>query len=579
VKQSKEIHVAHLVAPQTDSTDMPAPSSSSPCEGVAAERDRFVALAFCWADILIELDSAANVVFVAGAVEAMTGQSVASLIGRPIASLVAPQDGLLIEQLLKIASKRGRVEGIALRLAGRRGPTRHLSVAGYRLENVDGHYFLALRRPSSLRLEWGAKPLVRDADSGLYDAGSLLDVVAAEFAETGQPGRWVTFVAVVGYQELQERLSKTAEQELLLEIGTLLRAASLNRDSAGRIGLGRFGVLHGVGVDIDVLRRRLLELVRSADPEQRGLPIHTATIATDHAALDDQDGANALIYMINRFRYLHGVDYTAKSLTAVVNELASEAVATVGAFRRAIAGAEFDIAFQPIIDVRTGDIHHYEALARFGTGHTPRGPFAHITYAEENGLIAEFDLAMATKVIEWLSRIPLDENTCVAVNVSGVSVGCLSYLAGLDALLDNNRWARGRLMFEITESARMERLGPANAFIQRLRRNGYPVCIDDFGAGAADFQYLSRLEVDIVKLDGAAIRNARRDRKGKAFLKALVGLCRELGVATIAEMVEDEPGLDFIRECGVQYAQGHLFGEPAPDIGNFGARMPRQLFS
>ncbi len=571
--------MAHLATPPTDSTGTPGLLSLPPCDGVAAERDRFVALAFCWADILIELDAEANVVFAAGAVEAVTGRSVASLVGRPVWSLIAQQDGGLIEQLLKTASNRGRVEDVSVRLVGRKGPTRPLSVAGYRLENVDGHYFLAMRRRGSLRLDWENKPLVRDADSGLYDAGSLRDVIAAEFAETDQPRRWVTFVAVDGYQELHERISKAAEQELLFAIGALLRAASLNGDSAGRIGIGWFGVLHNADVEIGILRSRLREFTCRADPEGRGLPIHTATIATDHAALDDQDGANALIYMINRLRYLGRIDFAAKSLTAVVNELASEAVATVGAFRRAIAGAEFDIAFQPIIDVWTGDIHHYEALARFGTGHTPCGPCAHITYAEENGLIAEFDLAMATKVIEWLSRIPLDEKTCIAVNVSGVSVGCLSYLAGLDALLNTNRWARGRLMFEITESARMERLGPANAFIQRLRRNGYPVCIDDFGAGAADFQYLSRLEVDIVKLDGAAIRNARRDHKGKAFLKALVGLCRELKVATIAEMVEDESGLNFVRECGVQYAQGHLFGEPAAEIGAFEALVPRQLFS
>lgn len=571
--------MANRLAPPPESTDTPRLLPLASYDAVAAERDRFVALAFCWADILIELDSSGNIVFAAGAVEGVTGQSVASLVGRPIASVVAPQDALVIEQALKTARQRGRVENVALRLVSRNGSTRPLSVAGYRLEAVDGHYFLALRRPSSLRLDFGTKPLVRDADSGLYDAGSLLDVVAAEFTMANRRDRWVTFVAAEGYQELHERISKTAEQELLFAVGTLLRAASLNGDSAGRIGMGRFGMLHGAGADIEIMRNRFRDLVRLADPEHRGLPIHTATIATDHAVLDDRDGVNALIYMINRFRYLDGADLTAKPLAAVVNELSSEAIATVGAFRRAIAGAEFDIAFQPIIDVQTGNIHHYEALARFRNGHTPQGPCAHITYAEENGLIAEFDLAMVAKVIEWLARASLEDKTCVAVNVSGVSVGCLSYLARLDSLLNTNPWVRGRLMFEITESARMERLGPANTFIQRLRRNGYPVCIDDFGAGAADFQYLSRLEVDIVKLDGAAIRNARRDSKGKAFLTALVGLCRELGVATIAEMVEDEAGLNFVRECGVQYAQGHLFGEPAPEIGGFHAMVPRQLFS
>lgn len=551
----------------------------SPHDGASAERDRFVALAFCWADILLELDSATNVVFAAGALEAMTGQSAGSLIGRPVASLVAPQDSLVVEQLLKIASKHGQVEDIAVRLLDRRGRTHPLSVVGYRLDDGDARYFLAMRRPSSLRLEWRAKALVRDAASGLYDADSLLNVVAGAYAAKGRRDRWITFVLVDGYQELRERIGKAAEQELLFTIGRLLRAASLNGDTAGRIGGDRYGVLHAASVDVGALRRQVFDLVRRADPEHRGLPIHVATIATDHAVLNDQDGVNALTYMINRFRHLDSGDLATRSLSTVIGELASEAVGTVGAFRRAIAASEFDIAFQPIIDIRAGRIHHYEALARFRTGHTSRGPCEHITYGEENGLIAEFDLAMATKVVEWLSRRPPGESACVAVNVSGVSVGSLSYLAGLDALLNRNGWARGQLMFEITESARVERLGQANAFIQRLRRGGYPVCIDDFGAGAADFKYLSRLEVDIVKLDGTAIRNARRSHKGAAFLKALVGLCQELDVATIAEMVEDEAALDFVRRCGVQYAQGHLFGEPAAEIDAFAGLVPHRLFA
>ena len=115
----------------------------------------------------------------------------------------------------------------------------------------------------------------------------------------------------------------------------------------------------------------------------------------------------------------------------------------------------------------------------------------------------------------------------------------------------------------------MTDLAGANQFIQNLRGEGFPVCLDDFGAGAANFQYLSTMEVDVVKLDGSAVRNAQKAPRGKAFLKSLVGLCRDLGVETIAEMVDDEEGLKFIRECGVQYVQGYLFGKPNTNIKSF----------
>ena len=75
------------------------------------------------------------------------------------------------------------------------------------------------------------------------------------------------------------------------------------------------------------------------------------------------------------------------------------------------------------------------------------------------------------------------------------------------------------------------------------------------------------------------VRNARNGPKGKAFLRALVGLCRELGVTTIAEMIENESDIHFVRGCGVNFIQGHLVGKPAPDITGFARTIPKHLFA
>lgn len=483
---------------------------------------------------------------------------------------------MTVNGLLTVACNRGRIENIVVRLLGKHGAIRPMAVAGYRLEELNGHYFLALRRASATQPEASAAPLLRDRGTGLYDADALADLVSGEL-ETGRlTGQQMTFFAADGFDQLRDRMGGAAERELLATVGSLLRANSFNGDAAGRIAPDRFGLLHNPDLDISSLAKQLSSVIRHVDGDNTGVAIHSATVDIDNSSLDEHDVAKALVYTINRFRHLNPADFTLKSLSASISTLAREAVETVASFRRAIAQDEFDIAFQPILEVRTGQIHHYEALARFRNGTGSRTPYEQITFAEETGLIAEFDLAMARKVIRWLGSIPPTNrhDVCVAVNISGASVSSLAYLSELDVLLNDNLWARGRLMFEITESARMEQLGPANTFIQRLRSNGYPVCLDDFGAGAANFEYLSRLEVDIVKLDGTAIRNARQGHKGKAFLKALVGLCHELNVATIAEMVEDEPAFDFVRQCGVEYVQGHLFGEPTGDISRFIHGLP-----
>ncbi len=543
------------------------------------QRDRFVALAFCWAELLLELDADAAVVFAAGAAEPLIGRRPEELVGSPIETLVAAEDRPRLADLLALAARHGRVEDVPVRLAGAMGPTAPLMVAGYRLEDREGHCFLALRRSRLGRREDRAPQLGRDEETGLLDADAFVAVVRRRVRSLrDEAGRQVTLVALAGYEGLRDRLERQGEQELMATIGACLRAHSIDGDAAARVAADRFGLIHDAGMDAARLRDRLAGLAREADPAGEGAAVVSATVEVDGDAAADADIAQGLVFAINRFRRGGGGGIGEDGPAPTLARLAREAAEAANGFRRSIRAGDFTVAFQPILDARTGSIHHYEALARFPPSRLGRSPSEHIAFAEETGLIADFDLAMAAKVIGWLKRPAGAAANGVAVNISGVSIGSLGYLAELDALLADSPWARGRLMFEITESARMERLGPANAFIQRLRGHGFPVCLDDFGAGAATFEYLSRLEVDVVKLDGQALNNARRGHKGRAFLKALVALCRELGIATIAEMVEDEAGLDFVRECGVEYVQGHLFGRPAADIAAFAARPPAHLF-
>jgi EAL domain-containing protein (putative c-di-GMP-specific phosphodiesterase class I) len=267
-----------------------------------------------------------------------------------------------------------------------------------------------------------------------------------------------------------------------------------------------------------------------------------------------------------------------REITANMSRLVDEAACEVNDFKQIVALSKFDIVLQPIVNTMSGEIHHYEALCRFEKN-PAESPFRTITFAEETGLIHEFDLAMAKKVVDWLSKRPRNSDRFnVAVNVSGFSIGQDSYLDALMKLLKTNEWTRGKLMFEITESARMSNLEQANNFIQALRTLGYSVSLDDFGAGAASFQYLSVLEVDLVKLDGSAVKNAQKAAKGRAFLSALTGLCRAMEIGTIAEMIDTPETLTFVRDCGCDYVQGYLFGKPSRDIRHF-TPLPRiELF-
>jgi EAL domain-containing protein (putative c-di-GMP-specific phosphodiesterase class I) len=242
--------------------------------------------------------------------------------------------------------------------------------------------------------------------------------------------------------------------------------------------------------------------------------------------------------------------------------------------RRIIAEDGFNIAFQPIVELATRRINHFEALVRFNGVPDRDSPYDMITFAEATGLICDFDLAMCRKVLSWLALRGAERPLAVAANLSGRSLANVSFVAALHDLLKSYPDVRSRLIFEITESARITDLTLANRFIQGLRQAGHKVCLDDFGAGAAAFQYLRALEVDVVKIDGQYLQSAFDGNKSKAFLKAMAGLCRELGVDTIAEMVEDESYLPLLKECGIRYAQGYLFGRPEADPRAFDQPRP-----
>jgi len=560
-------------------------SGMSKEQQLKAERDRFVALAFCWAEFLFELDANGNIVFAVGATGPALGKNAHELIGQNVQSIVTEKDRFLLEQLLKVARNRGRIENVSIRLEGTRGMTPPLDFAGYCLDELESHFFVAFKTGTPAAVVKGATvdPALRDVESGLFDGDAFAEVATRRVEQMQQAGQdvKVTMMAIPDMGELTDKLDDEAGHDLMNSVGACLKANSVNGDSAARLADDKFSLIHDANTNVDHIQDQIAELTRHADPDGQGIEVKTATVDMNETGVSPADMARGLVFTINKFREQEGGDFDLESLSTNIGALAAEAADWMENFRGVVSGSAFDVAYQPIIDCKTGEIHHYEALARFKVdGGGDESPYRHITFAEETGMIHDFDIAMARKVVDWLSKQPRNSNKYrLAINISGHSVGTLSYVTALHELLKENSWVEGKLMFEITESSRMSDLESADEFIQSLRRQSYHVCLDDFGAGAASFQYLSTLDVDVVKLDGSAIRNAMSVPKGRAFLSALAELCKKLGVETIAEMIDDPRGLDFVRECGVDYVQGYLFGKPSKNIKDFEPLPGKELFS
>jgi EAL domain-containing protein (putative c-di-GMP-specific phosphodiesterase class I) len=552
----------------------------SPLAALRSERDRFVAMAFCWADILLDVDADETVVYAAGAIEPTLGATPEQIVGTSLLDLVAPAERAQVRALLAGARRCERIEGALIRLIGPNGVSAPLRFAGYRLHDLSGHFFIALRHGEAPQRANGFGRRVRDDATGLYDADSFMDMVTGQLAAVGDDtDQRMSLIVLPGYDHLRQRLVDEAERDLLNAIGDRLGESSLDGETAARLGDDRYGFIHHPSIDLDALKERICELTKASDPLHQGTGIEAATMEFDEAVTADSATARGVVYALEKFRHAPADASAVTSLQSRLSDVAREAVEEVSRLKELITRADVEMAFQPVLNARSGSVLYYEALARMPAHYGIDAPSKHIDFAEETGLISQFDLAMLQKVIHWMeTNTPRNGKASFAVNVSGQSLSALSYLAQVDRLLKENPWLRGRIVFEITQSGRITDRDMANNFIQRLRQQGFRVALDDFGAGAGSFDDLSRFDVDIVKIDGPAIIDAIEARKGKAFLRAMVAFCRELGVATVAEAVEDEARLAFCRDCGVPFVQGFLFGTPSFDMRAVNAAIPWHVF-
>ena len=540
---------------------------NDPVKALRRQRDRFVALAFAAADLLLEVDDAGVVTFAAGASQRLYGRDTDRLIGTRLDELLADGDRPVAAALLHSIQHGGRFVPVTLRLA--RTDAQAVTFGGCRLPDRPGTSFVALSAsvPAASAAALGAPASVLDGDDFAAAATQRLLETDAD------PPYQLTLVAVDELEELQSRLTDEVGQGLAATIERYLVSSAPGIELAGRLAGERFGVLHREVLDETRLRDGIETIAGSVDPEGKGVRLRTSTMALDKSGMNGGDAARALIYCLNQFADSETDAFSVASLRDGLDRALSGTVARVSHLRSTVADGAFELVFQPIVDLRTRSVHHVEALSRFAADKSPAGTVA---FAEAVRLIADFDLAVCERVIAMVGgSASAAAGTAappppIAVNLSGRSLESRLFRGRLMALLDGQDAAlTGRLLFEVTESAVITRAEEVNAAIQVLRSRGFRVCLDDFGAGANSFHYLRSFVVDFVKIDGAFGRAALADPRDRSLLQAILAFCRETGVATIGEMVEDETQAHRLERLGLDYAQGYLFGRPSPDLAQW----------
>src|SRR5579859_2393138 len=330
----------------------PVSQPQSKFDSIKAERDRYVSLAFTWADLLFELDREFNVDFAAGATRAFFGQSSDALSGSAFRDLVAPPDVPKIGETLKKILNTGRVQEEFIRVIGPDKSWLYVALSAYCLGGDEDHLFVAMRKASPA----AARAATADnrGENGLYDGSNFADVAASRIKKLQDSGEEadVTVVSLPGMSDIQKRIDAKEQNNLEKAVGQILQSHSVGGDTAAKIGDGVFSLLHGTGTPISEIIGQLEQITKKMDPAGRGTKVEAATVPmAEMGAVSEEDLVKGLGYMMTKFSDSVSAGVGLQDLATNMTSLISEAASKVTQFKQIISQSEFYVALQPIIHI------------------------------------------------------------------------------------------------------------------------------------------------------------------------------------------------------------------------------------
>ncbi len=238
---------------------------------------------------------------------------------------------------------------------------------------------------------------------------------------------------------------------------------------------------------------------------------------------------------------------------------------------RAFEGNEFEPHFQPLVDLRTGDLQGFELLARWR--HPQRGwipPAEFIRSAEEGGWIDRLSSNLFRRAFSTIARLPGELS--LSINVSAVQLRGFDLPTAIESIAASTGLPASRLVIEITEGALAEDVAHARGILTSLKSMGCRLALDDFGTGYSSLTQLQSFPFDEIKIDGSFVGSMIERRDSRKIVAAVVGLGQSLGLQTAAEGVETLEQVHMLQWLGCNLAQGWFYGRALP-----GEELPEAL--
>ena len=525
---------------------------------VKAQRDLFMAFAFAASDLFLEVGTDDRVKFALGAAKTLTGIDAQTLNGCDWLDLFSRRDRPSIIMMRKRARLAERAGPYLVTLDEKLGQGQRAIVTGIKMPGSP-HFYMTLAFSSALMAELAERQKaaddlkLQDKDSFIGSAHDVLDMARKAGSDID-----MTLLDIPGAEQIRERVGADVWNKFTANITELLTTHSFDGAAAAMIADGRYSVIHDKKIDSDTLRSQIESIAREQDPTGQGFEIVSKTVSADIASLSDREATKALVYTINEFER-KGTGLNIETLNAGFNAYVAANAQKIQQFKSMVETLSFDFHFQPVVDLETQQPIHYEMLSRFRQeGSTQEW----IIFGEDIGMAADFDIAVCERAINYLLYKGGTSRTRFAVNLSGQSIQNEQFFKTLYAKLTLHKNLSSRLIFEITESTTITNLDLVNKFIGQMQDVGFEVCLDDFGAGSASFQYLQKLHVDYVKIDGQYTQKMLSSRRDALLIKNLAQMCHDLDIKVIAERIENAAQAARLREYNIGYGQGFYYGRP-----------------
>jgi diguanylate cyclase (GGDEF)-like protein/PAS domain S-box-containing protein len=412
-----------------------------------------------------------------------------------------------------------------------------------------------------------------DALTGLPNRNLLQDRLTQTVAQVrrrGEPGA-VLFIDLDRFKLINDTLGHHLGDALIAEVGERLKRCVRSGDTVGRVSGDEFGVVLSElsrADDAAIVAQKILNALALPFDLEGNEAYVTASIGI---SVFPADGEEAEVLLKNADLAMYRAKEMTRNaycfFTAEMNRRSVAKLQLYTDLRRAIERREFVLHYQPKVDLREGRLLGVEALLRWN--HPQRGmvtPEEFVPALEDSGLILPMGEWVLQEACAQLRRWQAQglEMVPVAVNLSAKQFLRPDLDAQVRRVLAAEGVAPHLIELEITESCLMSDPEEAVRLLASLRAAGLKISVDDFGTGYSSLSYLTRLPLTALKIDHSFVRDAASSREAASIVRAVIDMAHNLHFTVIAEGVETDEQVAFLRRHGCDLGQGYLFGRPMP---------------